>query len=225
MQRDVYDDALANLNLSRDALTGNRYALAGGNPVNFVEIDGHYAAPIDQGGGGGASYAGKGEGPGGVPATAGGVAAGTPSDSDLVSRVKQAAKRYARTLAKGASATLRFTVKWADKVVNVACLFAPSAAASTGPYGTACLVACAIYRTTKVLTSVFTIKEDGGLGLASASISKVCNDIGLAMTARKWETFAKKCEAAVLAAERALGGESQSDAYNPYTDPNSNKKG
>ena len=41
IQRDYYGDALANLGLSEDPLTGNRYALAAGNPVNFVELDGH----------------------------------------------------------------------------------------------------------------------------------------------------------------------------------------
>jgi RHS repeat-associated protein len=48
MQRDAYDDALDNLDLASDPLTGNRYALAAGNPVNFVEIDGHWPSFIDK---------------------------------------------------------------------------------------------------------------------------------------------------------------------------------
>lgn len=41
LQPDSYAGALANLGLSMDPLTGNRYGLAGGNPVSFVEVDGH----------------------------------------------------------------------------------------------------------------------------------------------------------------------------------------
>jgi RHS repeat-associated protein len=48
MQRDAYDGALDNLDLSSDPLTGNRYALAAGNPVNFVETDGHWPSLIDK---------------------------------------------------------------------------------------------------------------------------------------------------------------------------------
>ncbi|MEU2742065.1 DNRLRE domain-containing protein [Streptomyces sp. NPDC007095] len=39
--RDMYNGALADMNLSTDPLTGNRYAFAGGNPTSMVEIDGH----------------------------------------------------------------------------------------------------------------------------------------------------------------------------------------
>ena len=42
---DVYQGAVSDLGLSLDPLTQNRYALAGGNPVSFVELDGH--APYD----------------------------------------------------------------------------------------------------------------------------------------------------------------------------------
>jgi len=45
LQYDVFADALENLGLAEDPLTQNRYALAGGNPINFVEIDGHVAGP------------------------------------------------------------------------------------------------------------------------------------------------------------------------------------
>ncbi|MFI1714417.1 DNRLRE domain-containing protein [Streptomyces litmocidini] len=39
--RDMYNGALADMNLGRDALTGNRYAFAGGNPTSRIELDGH----------------------------------------------------------------------------------------------------------------------------------------------------------------------------------------
>lgn len=42
LQRDAYQGALADLGLSLDPLTQNRYALAAGNPVSFVEVDGHW---------------------------------------------------------------------------------------------------------------------------------------------------------------------------------------
>jgi RHS repeat-associated protein len=44
LQQDFYEDALGDLDLSTDPLTMNRYALAGGNPIGFVELDGHAPA-------------------------------------------------------------------------------------------------------------------------------------------------------------------------------------
>ncbi|WP_217696859.1 polymorphic toxin-type HINT domain-containing protein, partial [Micromonospora avicenniae] len=41
LTRDAYGGALADMGLSMDPFTGNRYAFAGGNPVSFVELDGH----------------------------------------------------------------------------------------------------------------------------------------------------------------------------------------
>ncbi len=41
LQLDVYAGALKDLGLSLDPLTQNRYALAGGNPISYVEVDGH----------------------------------------------------------------------------------------------------------------------------------------------------------------------------------------
>jgi RHS repeat-associated protein len=51
LQVDYYNGALANLGLSLSPLSNNRYALAGGNPVNYVEIDGHMALYDDTVGG------------------------------------------------------------------------------------------------------------------------------------------------------------------------------
>lgn len=45
LQLDLYQGALANLRLSIDPLTQNRYSLAAGNPISFVEVDGH--EPMD----------------------------------------------------------------------------------------------------------------------------------------------------------------------------------
>lgn len=44
--RDMYNGALADMNLGADPFTGNRYAFAGGNPTSFVELDGHFAIPL-----------------------------------------------------------------------------------------------------------------------------------------------------------------------------------
>ncbi|MEV0491700.1 RHS repeat-associated core domain-containing protein, partial [Streptomyces atratus] len=39
--RDMYNGALADMNLGNDPMTGNRYAFTGGNPISRVELDGH----------------------------------------------------------------------------------------------------------------------------------------------------------------------------------------
>ncbi|WP_353353179.1 RHS repeat-associated core domain-containing protein [Intrasporangium sp. DVR] len=39
--RDMYNGALADLNLAADPWNSNRYAFAGGNPINRIETDGH----------------------------------------------------------------------------------------------------------------------------------------------------------------------------------------
>ncbi|MFG2331527.1 DNRLRE domain-containing protein [Streptomyces sp. NPDC048604] len=39
--RDSYGGALSDMSLATDPFTGNRYAFAGGNPISFVELDGH----------------------------------------------------------------------------------------------------------------------------------------------------------------------------------------
>ncbi len=51
---DQYQGALADLTLSADPLTQNRYNLAGSNPLSAVEYDGHKLA-LDDGAGGGAA--------------------------------------------------------------------------------------------------------------------------------------------------------------------------
>jgi RHS repeat-associated protein len=51
IQEDYFEDALGDMALSEDPLTANRYSLAGGNPVSFVEVDGHVLR-LDGGGGG-----------------------------------------------------------------------------------------------------------------------------------------------------------------------------
>ncbi|MEV5339779.1 DNRLRE domain-containing protein [Streptomyces sp. NPDC052676] len=42
LTRDMYGGALDDMALATDPYTGNRYAFAGGNPISFVEIDGHF---------------------------------------------------------------------------------------------------------------------------------------------------------------------------------------
>ncbi|HEY0601684.1 MAG TPA: Ig-like domain-containing protein [Herpetosiphonaceae bacterium] len=43
LQPDRYQGALADMGLGLDPLTQNRMALAGSNPINFVEVDGHFS--------------------------------------------------------------------------------------------------------------------------------------------------------------------------------------
>ncbi|MFN0027846.1 MAG: LamG-like jellyroll fold domain-containing protein [Acidimicrobiales bacterium] len=45
LQFDTYGDALASFELAADPLSQNRYSLAGSNPTNFVEVDGHKVMP------------------------------------------------------------------------------------------------------------------------------------------------------------------------------------
>ncbi|HEY2940450.1 MAG TPA: DNRLRE domain-containing protein [Gaiellaceae bacterium] len=52
LQQDLYRGALDDLSLTLDPLSGNRYALASGNPVGYAEGDGHW---ISEDGGGGAA--------------------------------------------------------------------------------------------------------------------------------------------------------------------------
>jgi len=61
LQQDMFANALGDLGLTLDPLSQNSYALAGGNPVSFVEIDGHMVT-ADGGGGsslGSAAYCGQ----------------------------------------------------------------------------------------------------------------------------------------------------------------------
>ena len=51
LQADIFYGALADLGLALDPLTQNRYALAGSNPISFVEIDGHMLLAEGSGGG------------------------------------------------------------------------------------------------------------------------------------------------------------------------------
>jgi RHS repeat-associated protein len=41
LSRDLYNGALADLDLGLNPWTANRYAFAGGNPISFIELDGH----------------------------------------------------------------------------------------------------------------------------------------------------------------------------------------
>ena len=54
-QADAFSGALADLGLALDPLTQNRYGLAGGNPISYMETDGHMA--LADGGGGGSGTA------------------------------------------------------------------------------------------------------------------------------------------------------------------------
>jgi RHS repeat-associated protein len=45
LSRDMYNGALADLELGTNPFTGNRYAFGAGNPVSNVELDGHWLLP------------------------------------------------------------------------------------------------------------------------------------------------------------------------------------
>jgi RHS repeat-associated protein len=48
LTRDMYNGALADMNLATDPFTGNRYAFAGGNPITGIELDGHVPLTLQQ---------------------------------------------------------------------------------------------------------------------------------------------------------------------------------
>jgi RHS repeat-associated protein len=50
LTRDMYNGALADMQLTTDPFTGNRYTFAAGNPITNIELDGH--VPTMVGGGG-----------------------------------------------------------------------------------------------------------------------------------------------------------------------------
>ena len=48
LTRDMYNGALADMRLALDPWNMNRYAFAGGNPISFVELDGHRYIVADE---------------------------------------------------------------------------------------------------------------------------------------------------------------------------------
>jgi RHS repeat-associated protein len=54
LSRDMYNGALADMGLSTDPFTGNRYTFGAGNPVSNIELDGHMFPAM----GGGSSNSG-----------------------------------------------------------------------------------------------------------------------------------------------------------------------
>lgn len=53
VQQDLLSGAGADVRLAKDLLTADRYGLAGGNPIGYVEFNGHYPREDGEGGGGG----------------------------------------------------------------------------------------------------------------------------------------------------------------------------
>ncbi|MFF0072528.1 DNRLRE domain-containing protein [Streptomyces sp. NPDC005494] len=86
--RDMYNGALADMNLGADPFTGNRYAFSGGNPTSFVEMDGHFAIPLVWWAGAAlvtALYAATPEGQGNLQDAATALSQLMPSAEDLAS--------------------------------------------------------------------------------------------------------------------------------------------
>jgi RHS repeat-associated protein len=81
LQADAYASAIGDLGLGMDPLTQNRYALAGGNPVSYVEVDGHML--VADGGGGGSTTTN----PTNSTATGGGTQKKTRTGADCAERL------------------------------------------------------------------------------------------------------------------------------------------
>jgi RHS repeat-associated protein len=110
LQADRFDSAVDDLGLGADALTGNRYALAGGNPISFVEVDGHgtttggqdsrvvmapNSAPYDREKGKFIAGPNKGSGPGGSGFVAPAPSAGSGGGSGLLGSIGNAGQKLA----------------------------------------------------------------------------------------------------------------------------------
>lgn len=96
LQRDQYQHALSDLGLALDPLTQNRYALAGGNPISFVEYDGHWP---DLGGIGDAIKEGVGKA---VDAAKGAVSKAAGAVKDAGKAAGEAANKAAGAVGKAA---------------------------------------------------------------------------------------------------------------------------
>jgi RHS repeat-associated protein len=101
LQADLLEGALGDLGLAADPLTGNRYALAGGNPVSYVEWDGHMI--ID--GAGAASTGGSCISP--QPTTSASPSGGTSDAGVVTSTLKEKATGLAGGLLHVATTPVR----------------------------------------------------------------------------------------------------------------------
>lgn len=108
LQQDIYYGALANLGLATDPLTQNTYALAGANPISYIEYDGH--RPVSPAPGGGAYEEGYGSGigasgsSGSANTVVGGLTSGvgiertaTPSTADVEQAVQAMTEFFKKT--------------------------------------------------------------------------------------------------------------------------------
>ena len=93
LQEDRYHMALSNLALSTDPLTQNRYSLAGGNPLSFVEVDGHMVT-ADGGGGGSTDPNPDGDGGGGGGGVLGTVSNWLGKVGDSLSTVGEVLEKH-----------------------------------------------------------------------------------------------------------------------------------
>ncbi len=202
LQYDLYSKALDNLGLSEDPLTQNRYALAGANPVNFVEIDGHVAGNsrnvIDERGSrcNWNTYCDP----------MAGARGRTPSLSGFLSSVQNTALRIWKGARRQAAAAIRFTVRYGPTAVNVACWVAPVAIRLAPSVPTVAIAAaCTIYATLQGiygLVLIFTSTEDADIVRGEAYVAgAVCNKIGLVAVATKNKKVANRANVCQYAAE------------------------
>jgi RHS repeat-associated protein len=117
LQGDMFFGALSDLGLALDPLTQNRYALAGGNPISYVEWDGHYVTLDGYGSGSRApaprvtSTSSGGSGGGAVPSgsnlgrVCGNTAALSPHDAAVCSTGARA-EEWARSRGMSGFATV-----------------------------------------------------------------------------------------------------------------------
>jgi RHS repeat-associated protein len=115
---DVFHGALANLGLSSDLLTQDRYGLAGGNPLSFIEWDGHML--LADGGGGGAVSPAPSSYSSDSGSSGGGSESSQPNNSDSGGNVFERAWNWGKKQLHDHADDLQSVAKGAEKVAGVA---------------------------------------------------------------------------------------------------------
>jgi RHS repeat-associated protein len=114
LQEDMFGNALGDLRLTLDPLSGNRYALAAGNPVSFVEVDGHML--MADGGGGGTSDPTTGDDSGGIGNIVEGIANVVDKVSTQVENLGERAQEAGRDIRAISAAVGRLGKELGDNV-------------------------------------------------------------------------------------------------------------
>jgi RHS repeat-associated protein len=238
-QQDTYSSALANLGLSLDPLTQNRYQFTGANPINFIEVDGHFSSDVAMHDGGGpdctlpsaATFPQCREA---VRAEPIGLDDFQGAAEAVKEAVVKAADGYWDRTGEHWKAAGRVALEWGPDAIGLVCFVgATYATAGTGAHF-AWLACGFITATADVLITAAVAADDPTAknlsDLSSSTISKACTAMAEIATGRRKE-IARDCEEMAIAGSLALhffDDEPKPKGpkrKNPYADPRSGKRG